>query len=526
MNAIVAAHDEFELQHRVLISDIRKGLLVPVLGGDINLCGRPVHDGKLDKWVQINGQSYPPSTSELAAHLLDQANNNKQLDRYIKSEVFEYLVTQLRQPHDCMSGVCFASVSEYVKFVDKNILEGLLPDLLSAEYRPTPVHEFLVKLAQYKPDQASTHSRPFPCIVTACLDQVLEQHFRNNKVPFHLVAFARSTNGGVFRYTPPESKPETSSYEIKPQDFSRLMESFKDHAVVIKLNGGIGTRNIAITEDHYIDYLSHFEIKNCLPEILWAKLTSQGRSDENSHLLFLGFSLRHWNHRVLLRRFWSENLNNQNKRWTVVMEQDFCHIDRKFWNAYGLQEDLAEITSLNEYIEALTARLSSLPESAEGLPPPPNETAEPARKTLFVSYSHKDERWSQEIIRMLSPISSRLGVWFDGMITPGTEWSQEIKEKLASAKAALLLVSNAFLNSEFIQKNELPELLKAAKSNGCKILWIKIDECLVEYTEIGKYQALYNKPLISLTVESEINKAVFEIANKMADLLLEKPVET
>jgi len=127
---------------------------------------------------------------------------------------------------------------------------------------------------------------------------------------------------------------------------------------------------------------------------------------------------------------------------------------------------------------------------------------------------------------MLSPISSRLGVWFDGMITPGTEWSQEIKEKLASAKAALLLVSNAFLNSEFIQKNELPELLKAAKSNGCKILWIKIDECLVEYTEIGKYQALYNKPLISLTVESEINKAVFEIANKMADLLLEKPVET
>ena len=75
-----------------------------------------------------------------------------------------------------------------------------------------------------------------------------------------------------------------------------IMEGFKQHAVVIKLNGGIPGADPAtsqITEDNYIDYLSHQGVKESLPEILTAKLTKRGRTD-SSHLLFLGYSPRHW----------------------------------------------------------------------------------------------------------------------------------------------------------------------------------------------------------------------------------------
>jgi hypothetical protein len=292
---------------------------------------------------------------------------------------------------------------------------------------------------------------------------------------------------------------------------------------VIKLNGGItaGRRNFLATEDHYIDYLSHQGIKESLPEMLMAKLTKRG-TKENSHLLFLGYSLRHWTMRVILRRIWSESLSNQNKRWTVILEKRFNHIDTKFWTKYGVQpSDLKQIDSMDTYITKLTEKLDNLPP----LKSPSHDlgkvipfTAKSNRNGVFISYSHEDRVYFNELKTMLFPVQTELNIWHDQMIEPGTLWRQEIEKALASAKAALLLVSPDFLKSDFIQKHELPPLLEAAKANGCKILWIKLKDCLVDATAIDEYQALYRTPLIGLT-EAERNKAIYQIAEDVRKVL-------
>jgi hypothetical protein len=61
---------------------------------------------------------------------------------------------------------------------------------------------------------------------------------------------------------------------------------------------------------------------------------------------------------------------------------------------------------------------------------------------------------------------------------------------LAEAKVALLLVSDAFLASEFVMNEEVPKLLAAAEAKGVRVLWVSLSPCLVEHTPIGEYQAV------------------------------------
>lgn len=525
-----AFDDELELEQSILLDAISKGHLVPVLGGDINLCGRPLEDNAPISWDRdVGGLKHPPSTCELALHLLKKAQNREGLDPDIKNLLTDFLATQLRSPQDSLSAVGLANVCQYIQLASPLILDALLPQLLSKEYRPTPVHEFLVKLAQYEPPTDHPGNRPYPCIVTACFDRVLEQQLRSHNVRFHLLAFVLGQNGGVFHYTRP-GDPPASSQELRPDQLGDIMEGFKQYPVVIKLNGGIpgGDRTFAITEDHYFDYLSHQGIKESLPEMLMAKLTKRGRSD-SSHLLFLGYSPRHWSLRVILRRIWSEALHTQNKRWTVLLEQQSGHIDTKFWEQYALMpEDIKRIASLDVYMTKLTEGLASLP-SGGSIPQSgagqPAAASKPRRDGVFISYSHGDKDAFDELTDMLYPVKDKLNMWHDQMIEPGAKWRDEIKKGLESAKAAILLVSPAFLKSDFIQRNELPPLLAAAKADGCRILWIKLRECLVGVTPIEEYQALYADALMNLP-DRERNQALFAIADNILAVLSDRAINS
>jgi hypothetical protein len=517
--------DDLELEQGVLLDAISKGHLVPVLGGDINLCGRPVEDGAPIPWTkEADGVRYPPSTCELALYLLQMAQKKAQdrqdLDPEMKAFLTDYLPQRLRNSEDSMSDVGLANVCQYIQFASQGILDTTLPSLLSKTYRSTALHDFLVKLARYEPPEEFPDNRPYPCIVSACFDQVLEQQLRKNGVPFHLVARVLGPNGGTFRYTRPN---ESVSREINPDTINEESEGFKKHAVVIKLNGGIpaAERNFAVTEDHYIDYLSHQGLDS-LPGKLLAKLTKRGRED-NSHLLFIGYSPRHWNLRVILHRIWKENLENQNKRWTVLLEQKPGHIDAEFWKQYAVKpDDIKRTASLEAYMTKLADRLKDLPGKESGGSRPETPAPRQDRNGVFISYSHEDADAFEQLIKMLAPVRRKLNVWHDRMIEPGARWREEIKNALATAKAAILLVSPDFLNSDFILRDELPPLLHAAETDGCRILWIKLKDCLVSATPIGDYQALRADAVMDLPEEKR-NRAFFEIAEKILKSLSDEP---
>jgi len=117
--------------------------------------------------------------------------------------------------------------------------------------------------------------------------------------------------------------------------------------------------------------------------------------------------------------------------------------------------------------------------------------AHPVRDQVFVSYSHVDKRWLDELEVHLKPYV-RLGtldLWSDRQIPPGARWRPGIQAALARAKVAVLLVSPDFLASEFIARDELPPLLEAAERDGATILWIPVSDSSYQVTEIAEYQA-------------------------------------
>jgi hypothetical protein len=84
---------------------------------------------------------------------------------------------------------------------------------------------------------------------------------------------------------------------------------------------------------------------------------------------------------------------------------------------------------------------------------PPQSTA-PAgdRPSVFLSCSHQDRPWLDRLNTMLAPLvrTGAVELWWDGQISPGKHWREEIDNAMASARVAVLLVSAPFLASEFI----------------------------------------------------------------------------
>lgn len=121
------------------------------------------------------------------------------------------------------------------------------------------------------------------------------------------------------------------------------------------------------------------------------------------------------------------------------------------------------------------------------------------RDTVFISYSHKDKKFLDELLAHLKPLEQdgRISAWSDQQIQPGSQWLEQIQKALGSTKVAVLLVTKDFLASDFIHQNELGPLLKAAKEGGVAIRWVLIRDCNWKKTSLKDYQAAYptDKPL-------------------------------
>jgi hypothetical protein len=146
------------------------------------------------------------------------------------------------------------------------------------------------------------------------------------------------------------------------------------------------------------------------------------------------------------------------------------------------------------------------------------------KKSIFVSYSHEDAEWLERVKKFLTVLEQQgiIEFWDDTKIEPAADWKAEIKKALDSSKAALLLVSQDFLISDFVGKYELPRLLEQAEREGKKIYWIPVRPSTVNEThkEIARFQSLLKNPSKSLAdlSPSEREHALVQVSKKLSEL--------
>jgi len=106
-------------------------------------------------------------------------------------------------------------------------------------------------------------------------------------------------------------------------------------------------------------------------------------------------------------------------------------------------------------------------------------TAAQDHQKLFISYARRDLEWLERFKPYLTPAanSGALKVWWDKEGTPsGAYWEDTIKGELASATAALILVSDNLLASDFIRQTELPAIHERRRAGDLRMYWVPLSD--------------------------------------------------
>ena len=154
-------------------------------------------------------------------------------------------------------------------------------------------------------------------------------------------------------------------------------------------------------------------------------------------------------------------------------------------------------------------------------------------RRIFISYSRADQLWLEEIKKFFGVLESAWNVlfWHDAQIPPGDDWKETLEQEICAARAAVLLVSDSFLDSPFISQFELPKILaEKRKRNENSVFWIHLDRSDVEERapEIACFQSLSTDPRIPLAdlarlKGNSLRDELLEIVNRLARALNGKP---
>lgn len=270
--------------------------MISFLGAGASLVDRP---------TAVEWQSgHLPSGRELAAHLADQ---------YAFPE---------EGPLDLLR------VSQWVELAagDAALFEELR-SVFAGSYEPNKLHRLLADV----PRLLRGRGRPQPgqLLITTNYDDALERAFRDVSEPFDLVYYDTQPNQpGRFVHLRPDGErvPIERNTDYRGLDLA-------ERSVILKIHGAVDRDDelgdsYVITEDNYIDYLAQEEnVGRLIPAYLMARMRS-------SHFLFLGYGMRDWNVRVILRLIWAGQARRF-QSWAVQLDPG--EIDRKMWDRNGVE---------------------------------------------------------------------------------------------------------------------------------------------------------------------------------------------
>jgi len=138
---------------------------------------------------------------------------------------------------------------------------------------------------------------------------------------------------------------------------------------------------------------------------------------------------------------------------------------------------------------------------------------------VFISYSHQDRDYLDKLkIFLHEKTCPLLNVWDDGEIPLGGEWNEVIKTHLNEARIVLLLISQNFLISDYIEKVELKTALERDKRKECSVIPIFTRHCNLDNYSWMQLQGLPKEMRFLSDAGADIDNQLSLIQKDINDL--------
>ena len=111
---------------------------------------------------------------------------------------------------------------------------------------------------------------------------------------------------------------------------------------------------------------------------------------------------------------------------------------------------------------------------------------------VFISYTHKDERFREDLEAHLKLLQRQglIEMWHDRRIGPGREWPEEIDKNLERAGIILLLISADFINSNFCWDKERTKAMELRRRGRADVIPVVVRSVNWKSSDLSKLQAL------------------------------------
>jgi hypothetical protein len=261
------------------------GRVIPFLGSGASLGVRPAPP----TWT-IAERGYPPTAGELAGHLAHEMG--------LQDRVPE--LPLIAQYFDAVNG--------------GGALVRELSEIFARPYPIPPLHQMLARAAD-----------PL-LVVTTNYDDIMERAFGARK--YHLVIHRPADQSGkVLWRRIGDSRARIVAGESLDIDFDHDTVLYKVHGSVSP--GGRASPQYLVTDGDYLEFLSRMTAHSVVPDAF-------ARPFKNRHFLFLGYSLRDWNIRVILRQLHGGFGGRRKNLGDWAITATTSSLEWRFWSERGV----------------------------------------------------------------------------------------------------------------------------------------------------------------------------------------------
>lgn len=173
---------------------------------------------------------------------------------------------------------------------------------------------------------------------------------------------------------------------------------------------------------------------------------------------------------------------------SIIRDAKIREVDKSFLTAIGVGTTIGAIgTSIFPYWGFLGGIIGAVNSGAYSQNKDKNK-----KLKAFISYSHKDEAYRQELEISLSQLKREglIDTWSDRKILPGSNWKNEISENLETSDVILLLVSPDFIASDYCYEIELQRAILKHDAHESILIPIILRHSAWANSPIGNFQVL------------------------------------